>query len=54
MWTDICLANRHALAVELDDYRVLLDRLQRALEAADGDTLNRVFAGGIGRFYFCK
>jgi prephenate dehydrogenase len=54
IWTDVCLANRHALAVELDDYRVLLDRLQRALEAADGDTLNRVFAGGIGRFYFCK
>lgn len=47
MWTDVCLANRHALAVELNDYRVLLDRLQRALEAADGDTLNRVFASAV-------
>ena len=47
MWTDVCLANRRALAEELNDYRVLLDRLQRALEAADGDTLNRVFASAV-------
>jgi prephenate dehydrogenase len=43
VWTDVCLANRHALVAELNNYRALLDTLQRALESADGHTLNLVF-----------
>lgn len=44
MWRDICLANRDAIGAELNDYRALLDELQRALDAADGAAMHRVFA----------
>jgi prephenate dehydrogenase len=44
MWRDICLANREALSPQLAAYRALLDRLQKALDAGDGDAVQRVFA----------
>jgi prephenate dehydrogenase len=43
MWRDVCLANRAALSAELSGYRALLDDLQRAIDAEDGDHLERVF-----------
>ncbi|MGE5160962.1 MAG: prephenate dehydrogenase [Betaproteobacteria bacterium] len=43
MWRDVCVANREALAVELRGYRALLDELQAALDAGDGDALEAVF-----------
>jgi prephenate dehydrogenase len=43
MWRDVCLANRDALAAELDGYRALLAELRAALDAADGDRLEAVF-----------
>jgi prephenate dehydrogenase len=47
MWADVCLANRHALAAELIEYRAMLDRLQRALESGDADTLNAIFTSAV-------
>jgi prephenate dehydrogenase len=44
MWRDICLANRTAVSPQLAAYREVLDRLQQALDAGDGDELLRVFA----------
>ncbi len=43
MWRDVCLANRVALATELDTYRARLAALQEAIERADGAALERVF-----------
>ena len=43
MWRDVCIANREALAVELRGYRALLDELQAALDAGDGDAIEAVF-----------
>jgi prephenate dehydrogenase len=43
MWRDVCIANRDALSVELAGYRALLDDLQAALDARDGDALEAVF-----------
>ncbi|MGZ8273426.1 MAG: prephenate dehydrogenase, partial [Burkholderiaceae bacterium] len=43
MWRDVCIANRDALSVELAGYRSLLDELQAALDASDGDSLEAVF-----------
>ena len=47
IWADVCLANRHALAAELGEYRSMLDRLQRALDSADGDALNCIFTRAV-------
>lgn len=44
MWRDVCLANRDALAPELERYRSLLAELQSALDAGDGDALEAVFS----------
>ena len=51
LWTDICLANRDALAVELGAYRALLDELQHAIESNDAKTMRSVFtrAGAANR-----
>jgi prephenate dehydrogenase len=43
MWRDVCIANRDALAAELQGYRRLLDELQAALEAGDAAALEAVF-----------
>ncbi|UCG97679.1 MAG: prephenate dehydrogenase/arogenate dehydrogenase family protein [Burkholderiales bacterium] len=43
MWRDICLANREALGAELRRYRVLLERLQQAVDEGDAATLQRTF-----------
>lgn len=43
MWRDIVLANRTALSAELRGYRALLDDLQRAVDAGDGDRIAQVF-----------
>lgn len=44
MWRDVCVANRVALLDELDAYTAVLARLRAAIEAADGATLESVFA----------
>jgi len=44
MWRDISLANQSALLNELDAYQAQLTRLRTALAAADGATLERMFA----------
>jgi len=43
LWRDIALANRAALGTELRTYRGWLERLQTALDTADGPSLSRVF-----------
>jgi len=43
MWRDIALANRAALALELDQYRHQLETLQSAVESGDAATLERIF-----------
>jgi 3-phosphoshikimate 1-carboxyvinyltransferase len=43
MWRDICVANRAALGDELRGYRLLLDRLQQAVDAGDAAALERSF-----------
>jgi prephenate dehydrogenase len=43
LWRDIALANRDALAAELQGYRAQLDRLHAALEASDAAALEAVF-----------
>lgn len=43
MWRDICLANRVALGDELRAYRDQLDKLQRAIDAADAEFIERTF-----------
>jgi prephenate dehydrogenase len=44
MWRDVCMANRGALALELQRYRDLLDQLQQAIDAGDAGFLERTFA----------
>jgi prephenate dehydrogenase len=44
MWRDIALANRSFLLDELRRYRGQVERLERLVESADGDTLFRRFA----------
>ena len=43
MWRDVCLANRVALASELNTYRENLASLQDAIDSADGAALERLF-----------
>jgi prephenate dehydrogenase len=43
MWRDVCLANSGPLADELRTYRAQLDKLQSAIEARDGATLQALF-----------
>jgi prephenate dehydrogenase len=43
MWRDVCLANRVALASELNTYCESLAKLQEAIVGADGAALERVF-----------
>jgi prephenate dehydrogenase len=43
MWRDIALANQSALSAALAGHRRLLDELQRALDAGDGEGLAQVF-----------
>jgi len=47
MWRDICLANREALLVELERYRIQLDELRAALVAGDAEFLENIF--GVAR-----
>jgi len=44
MWRDIALANRAALLQRLDGYTVQVAHLRAALEASDGEALQRTFA----------
>lgn len=43
LWADICIANRHALAGELNAYRASLDQLQHAVESADAPSMQQIF-----------
>ena len=43
MWRDVCLANRDALLIALDDYLGELERLRGMLEASDGQGLEQSF-----------
>ena len=43
MWRDICVANRHALVAELDQYIAKLHALRAPLVAGDAAALERVF-----------
>ena len=43
MWRDICMANRHALLGELDQYLAELAYLRALLLAEDGDRLESLF-----------
>lgn len=44
MWRDICLANRHALLAELDEYLAELAYMRALLMSSDGDKLESLFA----------
>ena len=44
MWRDIALANRSALGPELAQFREHLERLQTAVDAGDGQALERIFS----------
>ena len=44
MWRDICLANRHALLAELDEYLAELAYMRALLMSSDGDKLEALFA----------
>ena len=44
MWRDICLANRHALTAELDQYLAELAYLRALLIGNDGKALEALFA----------
>ena len=44
MWRDICLANRHALLAELDEYLAELAYLRALLMSSDGDKIEALFA----------
>ena len=43
MWSDICVSNRVAIGDQLREHRRLLEKLQRAIDAADGEALRDVF-----------
>ena len=43
MWRDICLNNREALLASLAEFQGGLDKLIRAVEAQDGETLEQLF-----------
>lgn len=43
MWRDICIANRDALTVLLDEYLDELEAARSAISAADGETLTEMF-----------
>lgn len=47
MWSDICVANRGALGIELHALRAQLERLERAVDEGDGETLRRVFQRAV-------
>jgi prephenate dehydrogenase len=44
MWRDIALANRNALLGEMDAYVAVLQEIRAAVEAADADTLLKIFS----------
>jgi prephenate dehydrogenase len=44
MWADICVANRDALLVALEDYGNELEQTRAAIERADAQELKRLFA----------
>ena len=44
MWRDICMANRDALLELLDEYSDELELARGAIESADGDVLEEIFA----------
>lgn len=43
MWRDVCLYNREALLLSLDEFKNGLETLVSAIEAKDGDTLEQLF-----------
>ena len=43
MWRDICLFNREALLMSLDNFKCGLDKLIAAIDEKDGDTLEQLF-----------
>ena len=49
MWRDICLANRHALLLELDAYMVELMRTRVLLAGGDADGLEALFSTARAR-----
>lgn len=49
MWRDICVANRHALLLELDAYMVELMRTRVLLAGADADGLEQLFSTARAR-----
>ncbi len=44
MWRDICLANRKPLLAMIDRFSGSLDELREAIEGADGEALQELFA----------
>jgi prephenate dehydrogenase len=44
MWRDICLANRKPLLAMIDRFSSSLDELREAIEGADGEALQELFA----------
>jgi len=44
MWRDIVLANQSALLVELDTYINQLNKMRSLLQAADGNSLQKIFS----------
>ena len=49
MWRDICVANRHALLLELDAYMIELMRTRVLLAGADADGLEALFSSARAR-----
>jgi prephenate dehydrogenase len=43
MWRDICIANREALLVALDEFEEELEGVRSAIESGDGASLERLF-----------
>jgi len=43
MWRDVCLYNKEALLASLDMFTERLNDLISAVEAEDGDALERIF-----------
>lgn len=47
LWSDVCVANRHAISDELRQHRDLLAQLQRAIDEGDREALQDVFSRAV-------